>query len=84
VRVYEDRVRGAVNTADRNGNFALWQDGMQPNIPVGSQKGIAVGMKRALAGSKNEQEAGANGKWVAHWEKVHIVRPIWEKVGTAN
>ena len=84
MRVYEDRVRRAVNTADRNGNFSLWQGGMQPNIPVGSAKGIAVGMKRAVAGGENEQKAGASGKWVAHWKMVHIVRPIWEKVGAAN
>jgi malate synthase len=84
MRIYEDRVRRAVNTPDRNGNFALWQGGMQPNIPVGSQKGIARGMKRALAGGENEQQAGASGKWVAHWKMVHIVRPIWEKAGAAN
>jgi malate synthase len=84
MRIYEDRVRRAVNTPDRNGNFALWQGGMQPNIPVGSQKGIAVGMKRAVAGGENEQKAGASGKWVAHWKMVHIVRPIWEKAGDAN
>jgi malate synthase len=84
MRIYEDRVRRAVNTADRNGNFALWQGGMQPNIPVGSAKGIALGMKRALAGGQSEQKGGASGKWVAHWKMVHIVRPIWEKVGVAN
>jgi malate synthase len=84
MRVYEDRVRRAVNTPDRNGNFALWQGGMQPNIPVGSPAGIALGMKRALAGGESEQKAGASGKWVAHWKMVHIVRPIWEKVGAAN
>ena len=84
MRIYEDRVRRAVNTPDRNGNCALWQGGMQPNIPVGSAKGIALGMKRALAGGENEQKAGASGKWVAHWKMVHIVRPIWEKAGAAN
>jgi malate synthase len=84
MRIYEDRVRRAVNTPDRNGNFALWQGGMQPNIPVGSEKGIAVGMKRALAGGESEQKGGASGKWVAHWKMVPIVRPIWEKVGAAN
>ena len=84
MRIYEDRVRRAVNTPDCNGNFALWQGGMQPNIPVGSEKGIALGMKRALAGGESEQKAGASGKWVAHWKMVHIVRPIWEKAGAAN
>jgi len=84
MRVYEDRVRRAVNTPDRNGRCALWQGGMQPNIPVGSEKGIAVGMKRAVAGGESEQRAGASGKWVAHWKMVHIVRPVWEKAGADN
>jgi malate synthase len=57
---------------------------MQPNIPVGSAKGIALGMKRAVAGGESEQKGGASGKWVAHWKMVHIVRPIWEKAGAAN
>ena len=35
MRNYEDRVRRAVNTPDRNGRKALWQGGMEPNIPVG-------------------------------------------------
>ena len=39
MRDYEDRVRRAVNTPDRNGRFALWQGGMEPNIPVGSRGG---------------------------------------------
>jgi malate synthase len=81
MRVYEDRVRRAVNTADRNGRFALWQGGMEPNIPVGSAAGVADGMKRAVAGGEREQRAGASGKWVAHWKMVHIVRPIWQKAG---
>ncbi|MCX5882379.1 MAG: malate synthase [Deltaproteobacteria bacterium] len=84
MRVYEDRVRRAVNTPDRNGRFALWQGGMEPNIPVGSQKGVAEAMKRALAGGQREQQAGASGKWVAHWKMVHIVRPVWEKTGAIN
>ena len=41
MRVYEDRVRRAVNTPDRQGRFALWQGGMEPNIPVGSPAGVA-------------------------------------------
>jgi malate synthase len=84
MRCYEDRVRRAVNTSDRNGRFALWQGGMEPNIPVGSDKGVADGMTRAVAGGEREQKAGASGKWVAHWKMVHIVRPIWEKAGAAN
>lgn len=84
MRNYEDRVRRAVNTPDRNGRFALWQGGMEPNIPVGSEEGVAAGMKKAVAGAEREQREGASGKWVAHWRMVHIVRPVWEKVGEAN
>ncbi len=84
MRVYEDRVRRSVNTPDRNGNFALWQGGMEPNIPVGSEKGVQDGMKRAVAGAEREQREGASGKWVAHWKMVHIVRPVWEKAGETN
>ena len=62
---YEDRVRRAVNTPDENGLFALWQGGMEPNIPVGSKNGVADGMKRAVGGAEREQKAGASGKWVA-------------------
>src|SRR5688500_3776613 len=84
MRVYEDRVRRAVNTPDRNGGFALWQGGMEPNIPVGSAAGVQAGMARAIAGAEREQREGASGKWVAHWKMVHIVRPVWEKIGQAN
>jgi malate synthase len=84
MRVYEDRVRRAVNTPDARGQFALWQGGMEPNIPVGSEAGVTNGMKRATAGAEREQREGASGKWVAHWKMVHIVRPVWEKVGAAN
>ena len=84
MRVYEDRVRRAVNTPDRNGRFALWQGGMEPNIPVGSAAGVEASMKRAVAGAEREQREGASGKWVAHWKMVHIVRPVWEKAGAAN
>lgn len=84
MRNYEDRVRRAVNTPDVNGNFALWQGGMEPNIPVGSEEGVSASMKKAVAGAEREQREGASGKWVAHWKMVHIVRPVWEKVGEAN
>ena len=84
MRHYEDRVRRAVNTPDRAGRFALWQGGMEPNIPVGSEAGVAAGMKRALGGAEREQREGASGKWVAHWKMVHIVRPVWEKAGGPN
>jgi malate synthase len=84
MRAYEDRVRRAVNTPDMNGRYALWQGGMEPNIPVGSPAGVESGMKRAVAGAEREQREGASGKWVAHWKMVHIVRPVWEKAGQAN
>ena len=84
MRHYEDRVRRAVNTPDVNGNFALWQGGMEPNIPVGSEAGVSASMQKAVAGAEREQREGASGKWVAHWKMVHIVRPVWEKVGGAN
>ena len=84
MRHYEDRVRRAVNTPDRSGQFALWQGGMEPNIPVGSPEGVKRGMERAMAGAAREQREGASGKWVAHWKMVHIVRPVWEIVGADN
>ena len=84
MRTYEDRVRRAVNTPDRNGRFALWQGGMETNIPVGTPEGVAAGMRRAVAGAEREQREGASGKWVAHWKMVHIVRPVWEKAGEEN
>jgi malate synthase len=84
MRTYEDRVRRVCNTPDQRGQFALWQGGMEPNIPVGSEAGVANGMKRAVAGAEREQREGASGKWVAHWKMVHIVRPVWEKVGQPN
>jgi malate synthase len=84
MRTYEDRVRRACSTPDAKGQFALWQGGMEPNIPVGSENGVEAGMKRAVAGAEREQREGANGKWVAHWKMVHIVRPVWEKLGEAN
>jgi isocitrate lyase len=84
MRTYEDRVRRAVNTPDLHGRCALWQGGMEPNIPVGSERGVASGMEKAVAGAEREQREGASGKWVAHWKMVHIVRPVWEKVGEDN
>ena len=84
MRHYEDRVRRAVNTPDRLGQYALWQGGMEPNIPVGSEAGVTAGMKRAVTGAEREQREGASGKWVAHWTMVHIVRPGWERVGQDN
>ena len=84
MRAYEDRVRRAVNTPDRHGRCALWQGGMEPNIPVGSPRGVESSMARAVAGAEREQREGASGKWVAHWKMVHIVRPVWERAGQPN
>jgi malate synthase len=57
---------------------------MEPNIPVGSQAGVAASMARAVAGGEREQREGASGKWVAHWKMVHIMRPVWERAGADN
>jgi len=84
MRTYEDRVRRAVNTPDRNGRFSLWQGGMEPNIPVGSETGVTASLKKAVAGAEREQREGASGKWVAHWKMVHVVRPVWERAGEDN
>jgi malate synthase len=84
MRAYEDRVRRAVNTPDLRGQYVLWQGGMEPNIPVGSTEGVSRSMARAVAGAEREQREGASGKWVAHWKMVHIVRPVWERVGELN
>ena len=84
MRNYEDRVRRAVNTPDISDRFALWQGGMEPNIPVGSKEGVAISMQKAVAGAEREQREGASGKWVAHWKMVNIVRPVWEKAGELN
>lgn len=84
MRNYEDRVRRATNTPDAKGQCVLWQGGMEPNIPVGSETGVSESMNRAVAGAEREQREGASGKWVAHWKMVHIIRPVWEKAGDAN
>lgn len=81
---YEDRVRRAVNTPDAQGRCALWQGGMEPNIPVGSKRGVAAGLEHAVQGAIREQAAGASGKWVAHWKMVHVVRAVWERAGAIN
>jgi len=84
MRVYEDRVRRAVNTPDLNGHYALWQGGMEPNIPVGSDAAVDAAMQRAVVGGRREQVEGASGKWVAHWKMVHVMRPVWQEVGDDN
>ncbi len=45
---------------------------------------MTAGMDKAVAGGEREQREGASGKWVAHWKMVHIVRPVWEKVGAGQ
>jgi malate synthase len=84
MRAYEDRVRRAVNTPDLDGRCALWQGGMEAQIPVGTERGVEAAMRKAVAGAEREQREGASGKWVAHWKMVHIVRPVWERVGEDN
>ena len=84
MRNYEDRVRRAVNTPDLNGQCALWQGGMEPNIPVGSEAGVTNSMKKAKEGAVREQKEGASGKWIAHWKMAHIIRPVWEEAGEDN
>ena len=64
MRNYEDRVRRAVNTPDQDGRYALWQGGMEPNIPVGSARGVESGMTRAVAGaSASSAKARAASGW---------------------
>ncbi len=75
---------GAPSLARPANGCALWQGGMEPNIPVGTEAGVTSAMKRASAGAEREQREGASGKWVAHWKMVHIVRPVWEKAGQDN
>ena len=82
--VYEDRVRRAVNTPDLNGHYALWQGGMEANIPVGTDAAVDAAMQRAVVGGRREQVEGASGKWVAHWKMVHVMRPVWQEVGDDN
>jgi malate synthase len=84
MRVYEDRVRRAVNTPDLNGHYALWQGGMEANIPVGSDAAVDAAMQRAVSGGRREQVEGASGKWVAHWKMVHVMRPVWQEAGDDN
>ena len=84
MRIYEDRVRRAVNTPDLNGNYTLWQGGMEANIPVGTHAAVDAAMQRAVSGGRREQVEGASGKWVAHWKMVDVMRPVWEAVGEDN
>lgn len=84
MRAYEDRVRRAVNTPDLDGRSALWQGGMEAQIPVGAPRAVEAAMRKAVAGAEREQREGASGKWVAHWKMVHIVRPVWERAGEDN
>jgi len=80
---YRGRVRRAVNTPTATATSRS-AGGMQPNIPS-ARRGIALGMKRALARGEDEQQAGASGKWVAHWKMVpHRAGRIWERPATAN
>ena len=61
-------------------------DGALRPVAAGGSRadGVRRAMERAVAGGEREQREGANGKWVAHWKMVHIVRPVWERVGEPN
>src|SRR5262249_5538592 len=69
MRHYEDRVRRAVNTPDRAGRRALWQGGMEPNIPVGSAGGVGSGGRRggARGGRGRGEEGGGQGGVHRKW-----------------
>src|SRR4029079_8362741 len=67
MRNYEDRVRRAVNTPDRNGRFALWQGGTEAHMPVRAAAGVSGRLTRDTGGAARGQRDGASGKWVAHW-----------------
>ena len=81
---YEDRVRKACNTPDRNGKTAFWQDGMESSVPVGSKEGVKNALERVKAGAQREQKAGASGKWSSHWKMVKVIREIWKNIGKNN
>ena len=49
--------------------------------PGRQRGGCEAAMKKAVAGGEREQREGASGKWVAHWKMVHIMRPVWERIG---
>ena len=70
MRIYEDRVRRACNTPDKLGQFALWQGGMEPNIPVGSgsrrhQRHEASG--RRAPNASNAKAPTASGSRTGRW-----------------
>ena len=70
---------GSQRAASRSGRA-----GWSRTSRSGSPAGVQASMARAVAGAEREQREGASGKWVAHWKMVHIVRPVWEKVGRAE
>ena len=70
MRNYEDRVRRAMNTPDQNGRFALWQGGMEPNIPVGSddRRRAGDGARASPAPSASSARAPtASGSPTGRW-----------------
>ena len=77
-------MRRAVNTPDRAGSSRSGRAAWSRTFRSARTPASPRGMKRAVAGAEREQREGASGKWVAHWKMVHIVRPVWEKVGADN
>ena len=58
-------MRRAVNTPDRHGRTALWQGGMEPNIPVGSAAGVDErhGPRGRRRGARTQPPAPAASGW---------------------
>ena len=70
MRNYEDRVRRAVNTPDPQGQFALWQGGMEPNIPVGLGRPASQRRWRARSPAPSASSAkapAASGSPTGRW-----------------
>src|SRR3954469_4328312 len=67
-----------------SGSARSGREGWTLTSPWDRMQASPSGMTKATSGAEREQREGASGKWVAHWKMVHIVRPVWEKVGQLN